>query len=150
MSLRVFHCQSTHPDNDHKALFRSLNESRMPSPWYFLGRHSGRTERHQSHKIQLGLLSGRTKETGMGWGGDLGGCCERIGSGCWGGLGSASQTGDLHPGHRCTPLGHSELPKSGRKPVSESWPRQRQMRAWLLALAVTVNGLRSHTGQASV
>lgn len=73
-----------------------------------------------------------------------------LGAGCWGGLGSAGQTGGLHPGHGRTPLGHPELPESGRKPVSESWPRQRHMRAWLLALAVAANGLRSHPGLASV
>lgn len=73
-----------------------------------------------------------------------------LGAGCWGGLGSAGQTGGLHPGHGRTPLGHPELPESGRKPVSESWPRQRHMRAWLLALAVAANGLRSHPGPASV
>lgn len=69
-----------------------------------------------------------------------------LGVGCWGGLGSAGQTGDLHPGHEHAPLGHPELPKPGGKPVGKSC----QMWAWRLAPAVTVNGLRSHTGRASV
>lgn len=64
MSLSVLNCQNTCKNNDHKALVRSLNEPRMPSPWYFLGRNSGRTERPQNSQNATRICSeGRLKET---------------------------------------------------------------------------------------